>query len=211
MAYVSAPDDLALHGARILGFATASRIAGRYGLDISTTSEYLLDFEACGWAGRHSFAGTSGWSLTDAGRAENERRLATELDKAGSREAVTRAHAAFVPLNRRLGPACTNWQIRPTRADPMALNDHADWRWDERVLQALASLDRSFQQLCDQLTGCLERFGGYADLYSSALGKVEAGQLAWVDAPDRDSCHILWIQFHEDLLATLGIPRGSDM
>jgi hypothetical protein len=24
-------------------------------------------------------------------------------------------------------------------------------------------------------------------------------------------CHILWIQFHEDLLATLGIPRGSDM
>ena len=31
-----------------------------------------------------------------------------------------------------------------------------------------------------------------------------------VDAPDRDSCHLVWIQFHEDLLATLGIPRGSD-
>ncbi|MGP7997237.1 MAG: DNA-binding protein [Streptosporangiaceae bacterium] len=25
-----------------------------------------------------------------------------------------------------------------------------------------------------------------------------------------DSCHTVWIQFHEDLLATLGIPRGSD-
>ena len=93
----------------------------------------------------------------------------------------------------------------------MALNDHADWRWDDRVLRTLASIDGSFRQLCDQLAGCLERFGGYADRYSSALGKVEAGQLAWVDAPDRDSCHILWIQFHEDLLATLGIPRGSDM
>ena len=27
---------------------------------------------------------------------------------------------------------------------------------------------------------------------------------------DRDSCHTVWIQFHEDLLATLGIPRGTD-
>lgn len=54
------------------------------------------------------------------------------------------------------------------------------------------------------------RFGGYADRYSSALAKVDRGQRAWVDAHDRDSCHILWIQFHEDLLATLGIPRGSD-
>ena len=40
--------------------------------------------------------------------------------------------------------------------------------------------------------------------------QVERGQHAWVDAPDRDSCHILWIQFHEDLPATLGIPRGPD-
>jgi hypothetical protein len=43
-----------------------------------------------------------------------------------------------------------------------------------------------------------------------APGQVDQGHRAWVDAPDRDSCHILWIQFHEDLLATLGVPRGSD-
>ncbi|HEV2372866.1 MAG TPA: transcriptional regulator [Streptosporangiaceae bacterium] len=210
MAYVSAADDLALHGARILGFATASRIAGRFGLDTATTSEYLLDFEACGWVGRHSFAGTSGWSLTEAGRAENERRLADELDKAGSRETVARMHAAFLPLNQRLGTACTNWQIRPAWADPMAMNDHTDWRWDERVLRELAALDTSFRELCGHLTACLQRFSGYADLYSGALRKAETGQRAWVDAPDRDSCHTVWIQFHEDLLATLGIPRGSD-
>jgi hypothetical protein len=46
--------------------------------------------------------------------------------------------------------------------------------------------------------------------YSWALSKAETGQRAWVDAFDRDSCHMVWIQFHEDLLATLGIPRGSD-
>jgi hypothetical protein len=210
VAHESAPEDLALHGARVLGFATASHIARRYGLDADAVGESLLDFQARGWVRGLSFAGSSGWSLTDAGRMENERRLAAELDTAGVRDAVTAVHAAFVPLNRRFGTACTNWQVRPTRADPMALNDHADWRWDERVLRTLAAIDGSFRHLCDQLAGCLARFGGYADRYSSALGRVETGELAWVDAPDRDSCHLLWIQFHEDLIATLGMPRGSD-
>jgi hypothetical protein len=64
--------------------------------------------------------------------------------------------------------------------------------------------------LCGQLSECLARFDGYADLYSSALGKAETRQRSWVDASDRDSCHMVWVQFYEDLLATLGIPRGSD-
>ncbi len=92
----------------------------------------------------------------------------------------------------------------------MAFNDHTDWRWDDRVLQTLASVERSFGRLCGQLSGCLARFDGYAGRYSAALGKAQAGQHSWVDGSDRDSCHLVWIQFHEDLLATLGIPRGSD-
>jgi hypothetical protein len=210
VAYLSAPDDLALHGVRVLGFPTASRVAARYGLDVDPVEEALLDFEARGWVRSLSFADSSGWSLTDAGRFENERRLADELDRAGVRDIVAKAHATFVPLNRRFGAACTDWQIRPTRLDPLALNDHTDWRWDERVLRTLESIDTSFRHVCGQLAGCLDRFDGYADRYSSALRKVSARQRAWVDAHDRDSCHMLWIQFHEDLLATLGIPRGSD-
>ena len=208
MAYVSAADDLALHGVRVLGFPTASRVAARYGLPPDMVGEALLDFEARGWARQLSFGGSTGWSLTGAGRAENGRRLAAELGRAGARDTVTRAHAAFLPLNRRFGAACTDWQIRPTRLDPMAFNDHTDWGWDERVLRTLGSVAASFRLLCAQLTEGLARFGGYADRYSSALGQVDRGHRAWVDAPDRDSCHMLWIQFHEDLLATLGIPRG---
>lgn len=210
MSHSSSADDLALHGVRVLGFTTAARVADRFGLDTVATEEHLLDFEARGGVRRDSFAGTSGWSVTDRGRAENERRLAAELDRSGARGAVTGAHARFVPLNRELGAACTDWQVRPTRADPIALNDHADWRWDDRVLRRLAALNESFGQLCDQLTVCLARFGGYAEHFSAALRQAEAGQRAWVDAPDRDSCHLVWMQFHEDLLATLGLPRGLD-
>jgi hypothetical protein len=208
MAYVSAADDLALHGVRVLGFPTASRVAARYGLPPDMVGEALLDFEARGWARQLSFGGSTGWSLTGAGRAENARRLAAELGRAAARDTVARAHAAFLPLNRRFGAACTDWQIRPARLDPMAFNDHTDWGWDERVLRTLGSVAASFRLLCAQLTEGLARFGGYADRYSSALGQVDRGHRAWVDAPDRDSCHMLWIQFHEDLLATLGIPRG---
>lgn len=92
----------------------------------------------------------------------------------------------------------------------MALNDHTDWRWDERVLNTLDSLATSFRQLCEQLTERLTRFDGYADRYSAAPRNVESGRRDWVDAHDLDSLHIMWIQFHEDLLATLGLARGSD-
>jgi hypothetical protein len=210
-AYVSRPEDLALHGARVLGFGSTSRIAMRYGLDVDRVDEALRDFEARGWVCHSSFAGNSGWSLTDAGRLENERRLAIELVQAAARDTVAGVHAAFVPLNRRFGTACTNWQIRPTRADPMTFNDHTDWKWDERVLRTLTSLERAFGRLCNQLTACLRRFDGYADRYSSALSKVDKGQRHWVDSPELDSCHTVWIQFHEDLLATLGVPRGTDI
>jgi hypothetical protein len=118
--YRSAPDDLALHGPRVLGFASASRIAERFGLEPGVVHEVLLDHEAHGWVRHTGFAGSSGWSVTDDGRVENERRLAVELDLAGARDAVRSAHAEFVPVNRRFGTACTQWQIRPSRADPLA-------------------------------------------------------------------------------------------
>lgn len=210
MPHRSAPADLALHGVRVLGFPSAARVADRFGLGTDEVRELLLDFEARGWVRRSSFGGSSGWSLTDTGRVENERRMAAELDRAGCRDAVVAAHAEFLPLNRRFGVACTEWQVRPTRADPMALNDHTDWRWDERVLRTLTGVDGPFRRLADGLAAELPRFAGYGPRFGAALGRAAAGRRDWVDAPDRDSCHLVWIQFHEDLLATLGIPRGTD-
>ena len=45
------------------------------------------------------------------------------------------------------------------------------------------------------------------------LGFASAARVAaryGLDAPEADSCHTVWIQLHEDLLATLGVPRGGD-
>jgi hypothetical protein len=208
--HVSAAEDLVLHGPRILGFASPARIATRYGLDVDEVEDRLLELAAEGWVGHSRFAETSGWHLTEAGRLEDERRLSLELDLAGARATATSAHQTFLPLNRRFQRACTDWQIRATARDPMASNDHADWGWDERVFRSLDTLGHQLRSVTDPLVRVLRRFDGYATLFSAALAKVNAAQPRWIDAPDVDSCHTVWIQLHEDLLSTLGIPRGAD-
>jgi hypothetical protein len=210
VSHPSAPDLLALHGTRVLGFAGPADIAALYGLPVDDVREHLLDAEARGWVRRYDFAGRSGWSVTDAGRAEGERRLAAELDAAGARSVATEVHAGFLPLNRRFGVACTRWQIRPVPWDRTAFNDHTDWTWDEGVLRTLASLGRALDRVCEPLARVLPRFAGHVPRYRAALAEVDRGERAWVDSPDRASAHIVWIQLHEDLLATLGLERGTD-
>lgn len=91
----------------------------------------------------------------------------------------------------------------------MAANDHSDWRWDEQVLERLASLSRRLRPIGEQLTEALARFAGYPDRFDAALDRVGQGQERWVDEPRIDSCHTVWCELHEDLLATLGLERGQ--
>lgn len=205
----SDPALLTLHGVRVLGGPSTERIAKRFTLPVDDVREHLLDAQAYGWVSRYDFFGET-WSLTELGKAENERQLAAELDAVGARAAVTEAHQRFRPLNRRHGVACTDWQLRPTRWDRHAANDHDDSVWDAKVLVTLETVDQELAALNTALAGVLSRFAGYAHRHHHALTRVRHGRHEWLDAPDRDSCQLVWIQFHEDLLATLQIPRGSD-
>lgn len=196
----SSAELLVLHGVRVLGAPSVADVAGVYDLDPAMVAEHLLDAEAYGWARRHDWFGTTSWSLTERGKAANERQLAAELDAVDGREDVAAGHRDFLPLNRRHGQACTRWQ----------LNDHLDERVDAAVLRELSAIARDLDKLCRRLTGVLDRFGIHAPRYHTALDHLLVGEHAWLDAPDRPSCHLVWISLHEDLLATLGIERGTD-
>ncbi|RYV49953.1 transcriptional regulator [Pengzhenrongella frigida] len=209
-AHASPPDLLTLHALRLLGFADGAKAAVRFGLDGDTVGELLMDFEAYGWVTRVEFAGSGGWTLTASGLAENERQLAAELAACGASGQVVRVHAAFLPLNLRFQETMTRWQLRPVRGDPMALNDHTDFRWDDRVLDSLGSAARRLAPLVADLSAVLSRFDGYAERFNAALSRVERGERQWVDAVGVDSCHVVWFQLHEDLLASLGIDRGQE-
>lgn len=206
----SHPITLTLHAVRLLGFAGTHQIASRFGLDRSDVEENLLDFEAQGWVTRSEFAGSEGWSLTHRGRAENERRLAAELDACGARATVVGVHSRFLPLNGRFQEAVTQWQVRPRPGDPMATNDHTDFRWDDRVIESLRSVGRRLVPLGAELVDALARFGGYAERYNAAIARVTRGEIRWVDGLGIESCHVVWMQLHEDLLASLGLDRGDE-
>jgi hypothetical protein len=124
--YDSPSDLLALHAVRILGFADTVAVADRFDLDASETEDLLRDAEAHGWTTYTAFGDTAGWSLTDRGRAENERRLASELTDARGEEAVRGVYHEFLPLNALLLRACTDGQLKRAVGDRLVPNDHSD-------------------------------------------------------------------------------------
>ena len=203
-------DLLVLHAVRILGFADHILVARRFGLDSEETAEKLGDAEAYGWVAHAGFAGLEGWSLTEAGRVENERLLAAELASVNGANDVREIYREFLPLNTRLQQACTDWQLRPVPGDRLAPNDHTDTAWDARVLEELAGIEHALASIVARLGEVLNRFRGYDIRFTRALHRARAGEEGWIDRTDVDSCHRVWFELHEDLIATLGVDRGTE-
>nr|WP_216645910.1 transcriptional regulator [Isoptericola halotolerans] len=199
-----------LHAVRLLGFADLLEVADRAGLDLEDTARELHGAALRGWVQHTSFADLDGWSLTQAGKAENERLLARERVDADLHGVIAAGHREFLPLNARLLQACTDWQLRPTGSGRWVPNDHTDPERDGRVLGELAALATALAPLVQRLAGVLERFGGYDVRFAAALRRAQSGRSEWVDGSGVDSCHRVWSQLHEDLLATLGIDRRDE-
>lgn len=209
MTSASPTELLVLHAVRLRGMADAPAVAARFGLDLDLAAELLGDFEAYGWVTRSDFAGAGGWSLTAAGKARNEQQLAAELAEADAGAVVLAVHRDFLPSNEILQQACTSWQLRPTPDDALAPNRHDDPAWDARVLDALGRIGGELQGLESRLTAVLRRFGGYSARFGDALARGRRGEVGWVTGVGLDSCHTVWMELHEDLLATLGLERGA--
>ncbi|WGW13441.1 transcriptional regulator [Saxibacter everestensis] len=206
----SPPDLRILHATRLLGFGNSTLIAERAETSRDEAVSVLREAERQGWTQHSAFADLEGWSLTEEGRAENERQLARERASTDPENRIEEVHREFLPLNSRLLRACTDWQIKPTDEDQFAPNDHADTAWDQRILVDLAALSDALSPLIGRLSDVLARFGGYDVRFETARQRAQSGQHHWIDKTDIDSCHRVWFQFHEDLIATLGIDRGAE-
>ena len=211
MSQDSTPELLILHAIRLLGFANSDAIAARAGSSAAEAARVLDEADGHGWVQHLAFADLEGWSLTDTGRAENERQLAAERQFADPDNTIVAVYRDFLPLNMRLVRAVTEWQINPTGDDKFAPNDHGDAAWDERVLNELTTLGTELAPLVQRLTDVLTRFNGYAERYRAALRRAVNGEPDWIDKTDVDSCHRVWFQLHEDLVSTLGIDRGTEL
>jgi hypothetical protein len=185
-----------LHAVRTLGYGDTARIARRVGLPPAEVGEHLRDAQAHGWTVRTA---PDDWSLTDAGKERGERLLAAELDAAGARRQVTDGYDEFLPLNEIVGAACTAWQLAEMGIGeaPVTLAD---------TIATLREPARRLAGIERRLTEHLPRFAGYHRRFVAALDRA-ASAPAWITGIDRDSCHLVWFELHEDLLATLGRTR----
>ena len=199
MSHPTPAEVLVLHALRTLGYGDTARIAGRAGLAEDEVHEHLLDAQARGWAASSSYAGAGGWSLTEAGRAEGERLLAAELDAAGARAAVEEVYRDFLPLNEVVVAACTAWQLAELGIGEQTATLAGTIAALQGPAAALAGVEA-------RLTAHLDRFAGYHQRFTAALTKA-GDEPAWITATDRDSCHRVWFELHEDLIATLGLVR----
>ncbi|MGC3021891.1 MULTISPECIES: transcriptional regulator [unclassified Brevibacterium] len=210
MTHHSAASLLVLHAVRLVGFADSEAVAERAGTSHADALRQLSVAEHAGWVQHVAFADLDGWSLTDFGKAENERQLAAERVSADPDGVVASTYRVFLPLNARLLRAVTDWQIKPTETHQFAPNDHFDRAWDGRVLEELTALGTELAPLIENLSAVLARFDGYVARYELALRRAMSGELDWIDKTDIDSCHRVWFQLHEDLVATLCIDRRNE-
>jgi DNA-binding MarR family transcriptional regulator len=195
---------LVLHSVRLKGFAEPEAVAALAGLaedDVVKHLDALLDDGMV----VHREGRVTGWQLTAAGRAEQEKLLAEELDDTGTGDVVDAAYRRFLSLNGELLEACTAWQLRDD-----AINDHADAAYDAGVIERLRVLHAQAQPILDDLESALERYDGYRERFEAALARLGEGETDWFTKPLIDSYHTVWVQLHEDLLNTLGIERSEE-
>jgi hypothetical protein len=142
--------------------------------------------------------------LTPAGRAEAEVRFS--LVGGQGHDRLLAAYERFRPLNRLLLQICTDWQVRPGGVP----NDHRDSVYDWGVIDRLVALDDQAGPVARGLGRHISRFAPYRERMREARRRVEDGEPDWLASPRLDSYHTVWMQWHEDLLLGLGIPRGEE-
>jgi hypothetical protein len=197
-------DLLMLHALRCIGFTGLARVAAATGLAESDVESELIDLAVAGLV-THVAGDFGGWGLTEAGRAVDAQRIADELETAGTRTVVAQAYDGFLVLNPELLDLCTAWQTRSVDG-VVTMNDHTDPVYDARVLDRLTEFDQRAEVVCADLSAAMLRFQRYRVRLTDALARAKSGALDYV-TDSTASYHTVWFQLHEDLLATLGIPR----
>jgi hypothetical protein len=197
-------DLLVLHSLRCVGHAGLTRLAATTGLDESDVESELIDLAVAGLV-THTGGEFGGWGLTDAGRVADAARITDEVESLGARTALAAAFDSFLVLNPELLDLCTAWQLRSVDG-VMTANDHSDRSYDARVLGRFAEFHRRAGVVCARLSEAVPRFGRYRVRLEEALDRAAVGALEYV-ADSTASYHAVWAELHEDLLATLGIPR----
>lgn len=182
-----------LHALRVRGFADPAGIAENSGLDQQTVDEVLEQTSSRGHSKKRD-GRISGYSLTPAGKA---RHVLLRGGSVGKQEAgtISAAYDDFLQPNHEFKTLTTGWQLKK------------DGAGDGQLTARLEEIHSSALGIIERLETAQPRFGRYGARLESALTAFRNGDEDALAKPMSGSYHDVWMELHEDLLATLGRER----
>lgn len=181
-----------LHATRVRGFATAEQIAASTGLALPLVEQRLAEAAETGFV-KQLTGRVSGARLTPVGRARLLLLTDKGIDERQHRDLVA-AYDAFLVPNREFKALTSQWQT------------------DRDLDATIAGLDRIHAEVGRVLgdsASAVARFGIYRGRFDQALERFRGGDESALAQPMSESYHDVWMELHEDLLATLGLQRGA--
>lgn len=196
---------LVLQAVRLAGVADIDAICDRAFVGDDEADRLLAEASAAGRVERFAFGDSSGWIITEAGATRLAELLRAEVDRRDAGTVLAATLAGFEPLNGRFVGLVSRWQLQSTSS---ATTDFgaADTAVEE-LLTSLTSIGRELRAILDDLIGVLPRFGRYPAQYAAAMDRAGRDGLQWVTGLGMLSCHVVWAELHQDLLAALGRDR----
>src|ERR1700731_3606922 len=139
--------------------------------------------------------------ISSTGRARLETLLAEER-KGADTPALAVAYGEFRAVNADFKTLVTDWQLKDDNP-----NTHDDAEYDAAVLERLEKVHARAVPIIEAAAAQLPRLNAYSSKLLVALGKVKAGETAWLTAPLIDSYHTVWFELHEELILAAGLTR----
>ena len=142
--------------------------------------------------------------ISPSGRARLETLLAEErsgIDWA----TIAAAYHDFRAVNADFKALVTDWQLKGGPAGKP--NPHDDAEYDAAVLGRLDEVHARVLPIIEAAAAQLPRLNSYSTKLIAALGKIKAGDSAWLARPLIDSYHTVWFEWHEELIVAVGLTR----
>lgn len=188
-----------LQGVRLKGRVSRADLAATLDADPSAIDPIVEQLTAAGLL-------TEGATLQITSSGGD--RLATLLtaERAGiDTGAMLAAYDAFRAVNADFKRLVTDWQLK---GGPGGVpNSHDDAEYDAAVLGRLDEVHARSMPIIEAAAAQVPRLHAYAAKLAAALGKVKAGETAWLTRPLIDSYHTVWFELHEELIIAVGLTR----
>jgi DNA-binding MarR family transcriptional regulator len=188
-----------LQAVRLKGRVRPADLAATLGQDIGDVTDMVERLTESGL-----LVDSATLRISPSGRARLETLLDEErrgIDPA----AMAAAYHEFQSVNTDFKALTTDWQLKGgPEGKP---NAHDDAEYDAAVLARLDEVHARVVPIINAAATQVPRLNVYPPKLLAALGKVKAGETAWLTRPLIDSYHTVWFELHEELIGAIGLTR----